>query len=63
MKKWVIAIIFITIYLLITFFGVGPVLLADGPAIERLLTLLVVIILYVVITWILLKVLKKDMRN
>jgi len=63
MKKWVIAIIFIPIYLLITFFGMGPIFLADGPAVERLFTLLVVIIIYIVITWILIKILKKDIRH
>ncbi|MBM7684352.1 DUF6954 family protein [Defluviitalea raffinosedens] len=39
--------IIITIALVaVTFFGLGPVLLADGSKTERLLTLLVVLALY-----------------
>lgn len=49
-------ILFFTIisiaFLLVTFFGLGPVLLADGTFTERMLTLLVVLLLYVFLGWI-----------
>jgi hypothetical protein len=48
--KWVMVVVFIIIYLVISFFGLGPVLLADGSMQERVLTLPVVLLLYVVIT-------------
>jgi len=40
------------VFALVTFFGLGPVILADGPMNERLMTLLVVLLLYVVLAWI-----------
>jgi Na+-driven multidrug efflux pump len=46
-------------FILITFFGVGPVLMADGSTNERLITLLVVIILYVLLWWVFVKVRKR----
>lgn len=36
--KLLIYIIFIALYMGVTFFGLGPVLLADGSMLERLLT-------------------------
>ncbi|HEY9060011.1 MAG TPA: hypothetical protein VIO64_05830 [Pseudobacteroides sp.] len=36
-------------FLLVTFFGLGPVLLADGPDSERVATLAVVILIYAVL--------------
>lgn len=42
-------IIFIALLLLVTFFGIGPVLLADGVMSERLITLLVVMGIYILI--------------
>ena len=39
-------------FLLVTFFGLGPVLLADGTFTERMLTLLVVLLLYFFLGWI-----------
>lgn len=42
-------IIFIALLLLVTFFGIGPVLLADGVMSERLITLIVVIGIYILI--------------
>lgn len=38
-------ILFLTAFLLVTFFGIGPVLLADGSMQERLFTLLVVLLI------------------
>jgi hypothetical protein len=48
--KWFIYFIFIILYVGVTFFGLGPVLLADGSMQERLMTLLVVIVIYVILT-------------
>lgn len=47
MKKTIIIIIFALLYLLVTFFGIGPVLMADGSMQERIMTLIVVILIYV----------------
>ncbi len=48
MGKRIIWNVILTILLvLLTFFGLGPVLYADGTMLERLVTLLVVIVLYV----------------
>lgn len=44
--RTVIHIIFIALLALVTFFGIGPVLLADGTMNERLITLLIVILIY-----------------
>ncbi|HWO78229.1 MAG TPA: hypothetical protein VNM69_20370 [Bacillus sp. (in: firmicutes)] len=52
MKKWWLWLLFVPVYLLITYFGLGPVLLADGTAGERILTLFVVLGIYAVVTWI-----------
>ncbi|MDR7000535.1 DUF6954 family protein [Neobacillus niacini] len=41
--------IFIIVLALVTFFGLGPVLLADGGLTERIVTAFIVFILYVVI--------------
>ncbi|MNR65135.1 hypothetical protein D3C85_1880540 [compost metagenome] len=38
------------LYILITFFGLGPVLFADGSARERVLTLIVVLLIYAAVT-------------
>jgi hypothetical protein len=58
MRKWWY-VLFVPIYLLITFLGLGPVLFADGPTSERLITFLVVVCLYLVVTIILRYLLKK----
>jgi len=47
--KWMINLLFVVLLLAITFFGLGPVLLADGTVQERLFTLVVVILLYLVV--------------
>ena len=46
--KVIVDILFVTLFLLITFFGIGPVLFADGSDRERLITFLVVILIYVI---------------
>ncbi|MEC0172684.1 DUF6954 family protein [Paenibacillus graminis] len=42
--------LFAVLYILITFFGLGPVLFADGSARERVLTLIVVLLIYAAVT-------------
>ncbi|NLP33739.1 MAG: hypothetical protein GX359_00900 [Clostridiales bacterium] len=48
-KRIILTIVFIILILLVSFFGLGPVLFADGTRTERLLTLFVVIALYIII--------------
>jgi len=36
-------------FVLVTFFGLGPVLFADGGMIERIITLIIVLVLYFVL--------------
>lgn len=50
LKKWIVYITFFSIYFLITFFGLGPVLFADGSNNERLITTLIIIVLYILTT-------------
>lgn len=45
----IIHIIFIALLLLVTFFGIGPVIFADGVMSERLLTLAIVIVIYLIL--------------
>jgi hypothetical protein len=40
--KWLIHIIFTLLYLVVTFFGLGPVLLADGVMKERVIVAIIV---------------------
>lgn len=40
-------LLFLTAFLLVTFFGIGPVLLADGSMQERLFTLLLVLLILI----------------
>lgn len=46
--KVIVDILFMALFLLITFFGIGPVLFADGSDRERLITFLVVLLIYAV---------------
>lgn len=52
--KWFVYFIFIILYLGVTFFGLGPVLFADGTIEERVMTFFVVIVIYLVLTGLLL---------
>jgi len=47
--KWIGNIVFILLFALVTFFGMGPVLLADGTFQERMLTLFIVLVIYAVL--------------
>ncbi|WNB92197.1 DUF6954 family protein [Bacillus sp. NEB1478] len=53
--KIVLRIVFGIAFLLVAFFGLGPVLFADGGAGERIVTLIVVfimfILLYIIYKW------------
>ncbi|MNO03262.1 hypothetical protein D3C81_2239090 [compost metagenome] len=57
--KWILYILFALLYLMVTFFGLGPVLFADGSIAERVVTLVVVLLIYVLITLCLRSVLKR----
>lgn len=39
-------------FLLVTFFGIGPVVFADGPVSERIITLVIVLVIYILLGWI-----------
>jgi hypothetical protein len=52
--KWFIYFIFIILYLGVTFFGLGPVLLADGVIEERIMTFFIVLVIYLALTGLLL---------
>jgi len=43
-------IFFISLFALVTFFGLGPVLMADGVLMERVFTVAVVIAIYVLLS-------------
>lgn len=57
--KSLIIFIFIILNLFITFYGIGPVIFADGSIQERSITLAIVLLLYVVLFAIFRFVLKK----
>ena len=61
MKALIYSLFFI-LYSLVTFFGIGPVFMADGPANERFITLVVVILIYIALTYILLLWRKKNKK-
>ncbi|MFD1019846.1 DUF6954 family protein [Thalassobacillus hwangdonensis] len=44
--KWLVYTSFIIVFLAVTAFGIGPVVFADGPTDERILTLIVVLVIY-----------------
>lgn len=49
MRKTILNIILVISTLLVTFFGMGPVLMADGSIQERLLTLFIIIGIYIIL--------------
>ena len=57
--KWLIYIVFIMLYLLVTFFGLGPVVFADGSNLERIITFAFVLVVYLFLTIILQFLIKK----
>ncbi|QOR67773.1 hypothetical protein IM538_06465 [Cytobacillus suaedae] len=57
--KWFIHGVFGLLYLLVTFFGLGPVLLADGVIQERVVTAIIVFGVYCVLIVLHLLILKR----
>ncbi|MBY0146559.1 DUF6954 family protein [Neobacillus niacini] len=49
--KFLVHAFFIILFLLLTFFGLGPVLYADGVIQERLWTAAVVVALYIILSY------------
>lgn len=47
--SWLGNIVFIILFALVTFFGIGPVLMADGTLNERIITLAIIIIIYIIL--------------
>ena len=60
--RTIIYIIVTILAALLTFFGIGPVLFADGSMNERLITLAIVLVGYAVLAAIVLWVKKKNIR-
>jgi hypothetical protein len=56
--KYLVHALFIILFLLVTFFGLGPVLYADGVLQERLWTALIVLFIYVLLGFIYSKAIK-----
>lgn len=56
--RWIIYAVFAVLYLLVAFFGIGPILLADGSMQERIITLLIVILIFVLLTIVLRQVIR-----
>jgi hypothetical protein len=59
MKRFLIILVFICLYLVVGFFGLGPVVFADGSMQERLITLAVVLFIFIVLTYLLIRLLRK----
>lgn len=57
--RGLIIFVFVCLYAALTFFGLGPVLFADGSMQERLITLTVVIVLYILLTLIMRRLLRR----
>lgn len=62
-KSAFVYIILIVIFLLVTFFGLGPVFFADGTLRERMITLAVVVLIYLILIWITAKYMKRKPRS
>jgi hypothetical protein len=61
--RFLIYIVFIILYLIVTFFGLGPVLFADGSNQERIITFVIVLVIYLCLTIFLRFLIKKINRN
>lgn len=60
--KSFIYIVFVLLFLLVTFFGMGPVLMADGSSQERIITFLIVLLIYVFLYFAMKFILKKFVK-
>lgn len=47
------------LFMLVTFFGLGPVIFADGPTSERIITLIIVLLIYTLLVGIVVFFIKK----
>lgn len=63
MRYVFIFIVLTIVFFLITFFGLGPVVFADGASQERLVTLAVVILMYAALAWLVFYFIKLFKRN
>ncbi len=63
--KWTLNLIFLTLFALVTFFGVGPLLLADGGWLERVLPGIIVLAVYIYLSYLYRKIVlnKKNPRS
>ena len=60
----IIFYIFIAIaIILVTLFGLGPVIFADGSTKERVVTLVVVLLIYLLLGWIIMRFRKYNRNN
>jgi hypothetical protein len=59
MKRFFIILAFVCLYLVVGFFGLGPVMFADGTMQERLITLAIVVFIFIVLTYLLIRLLRK----
>ncbi|MDN3018209.1 hypothetical protein PH210_18690 [Paenibacillus sp. BSR1-1] len=60
--KYILHVFFIILIALVTFFGLGPVLFADGTARERVLTSIVLVLIYALLGfgyWMSIKLIKR----
>ena len=61
--RWIGHLFFIVLYLLVTFFGLGPVLYADGVMKERIITALIVLVIYVSLNFCLSEIFKNGKKE
>ncbi|WP_397334326.1 DUF6954 family protein [Paenibacillus glycanilyticus] len=54
-----LGVLLLALFLLVTFFGLGPVLFADGSMTERMITLGIVIIIYLAIASVAFRIFRK----
>ncbi len=59
LMKIIFYIIMAVAFILVTFFGIGPVLFADGQMAERMFTLAIVILIYLILIFITIVVSKR----
>lgn len=59
MEKKLMTLIFGILYICLGFFGIGPLLLADGSVEEKLFTLVIVVLLFVALSILFFYVLRK----
>ncbi|KGR90342.1 hypothetical protein CD30_12295 [Ureibacillus massiliensis 4400831 = CIP 108448 = CCUG 49529] len=61
--RWFIYVVFFVLFLGVTFFGLGPVMFADGSNQERFIAFLIVLLIYVILTILLICMIKKSIRH